>query len=321
MCRLIVIVLAILLALVAPAAVTAQESVTGVITGQVINGTEGGSSVSGVEVTLITYVDNVMTRTETTTTDSAGQFRFDNISLDSEYLVSAKYMGVDYYYQVIFEEGETTAAIDVPVCDATDSDEAIRIGMAHTIIEVTADGILVTEYLWLVNDGDRTYVGTDGVLVFSMPEGATEFGAPAELMPDYQFLDNHRLSYLVPFPPGERQLAYYYQLPGSDSGELTIPLGVDYPTDNYELLVAGENIEVAVARLAPAEPVVADSGERYIHFQGENMGRGTVLEVHIYTSSGENRLLFLIMGGVAVLAIIGIAVYLVKRRGQGNKDA
>jgi hypothetical protein len=321
MSRLIVIVLAILLALGAPAAVTAQESVTGVITGQVINGTEGGSSVSGVEVTLITYVVNVMTRTETTTTDSAGQFRFANISLDSEYLVSAKYMGVDYYYQVIFEEGETTATIDVPVCDATDSDEAIRIGMAHTIIEVTADGILVTEYLWLVNDGDRTYVGTDGVLVFSMPEGATEFGAPAELMPDYQFLDNHRLSYLVPFPPGERQLAYYYQLPGSDSGELTIPLGVDYPTDNYELLVAGENIEVAVARLAPAEPVVADSGERYIHFQGENMGRGTVLEVHIYTSSGENRLLFLILGGVAALAIIGIAAYLVKRRGQGNKDA
>jgi hypothetical protein len=321
MYRLIVIVLAILLALGAPAAVTAQESVTGVITGQVINGTEGGSSVSGVEVTLITYVDNVMTRTETTTTDSAGQFRFANISLASEYLVSAKYMGVDYYYQVIFEEGETTATIDVPVCDATDSDEAIRIGMAHTIIEVTADGILVTEYLWLVNDGDRTYVGTDGVLVFSMPEGATEFGAPTELMPDYQFLDSHRLSYLVPFPPGERQLAYYYRLPGSDSGELTIPLGVDYPTDNYELLVAGENIEVAVARLAPAEPVVADSGERYIHFQGENMGRGTVLGVHIYTSSGENRLLFLILGGVAALAIIGIAVYLVKRRGQGNKDA
>lgn len=316
----LIIILAILLVLGAPAAVLAQESAPGTITGQVINGTPGGGSVSGVKVILITYADNVMAGTETTTTDSTGQFRFANISLDNEYLVSAKYMGVDYYYPVVFEPEATTANIEVPVCDTTTSDETIRMVLAYTVINVEAESILVTEYLWLVNDGDRTYVGTDGVLVFTMPEGATEFEAPVELMPDYQFLGSNRVSYLVPFPPGERQLKYSYRLPIPDSGELAVLLEIDYPTDSFELLIAGEDIEVAVAQLAPAEPVLTDSGERFIHFQGDNKTRGSILDLHIYVSSGDNSLLFLIVGGIGAVVIIGITAYLVKRGKKGSKN-
>ena len=308
----LIVILAILLVSGIPA--LAQESGEGTINGQVINGTEGGGSVAGVEVTLLTYVDDMMAETRTTTTDDEGQFLFDDIVIENEYLVSARYMKVDYYYQAVFEPEETAAFVEVWVCDTTASDEAIRIGLAHTIISLEEESLLVAEFFWLVNDGDMTYVGTDDALVFTLPEGAVGFEAPQELLPDFQFLDNNRVAYLVPLPPGDKQLMYSYQLAKPDSNELSVPLEINYPTDSFELMVGGEGIEVAVSQLAPAEPVFTATNERFIHFQGENLSRGTVLNVHLSNLSEGGGVLFTILWVIIAVVIIGMAVYLLRRR-------
>jgi len=318
--RRLTIILLILLVFGLPVTAIAQEPADGVINGQVINGTEGGGSVAGVEITLITYVDDMMAGTRTARTDGEGKFRFDDIVIEHEYLVSAEYMAVDYYYPVDFESGETVAPVEVWVCDTTASDEAIRVGQAHAIISVEEESLLVTEVFRLMNDGDRTYVGTDGILVFTLPAGVTEFGAPQELMPDYQFLDDNRVAYLVPFPPGERQLVFSYSLMKPESAEITVPLEIDYPTDSFELMVGGEGVEVAVSQLAPAEPVFTDTGERFIHFQGENLLRGTVLDVHISGLSEGGGMFFAVLWVIIAIVIIGIAIYLLKRRKRENTD-
>ncbi|MFC1933740.1 hypothetical protein ACFLXX_01135 [Chloroflexota bacterium] len=300
-----------------PVEALAQESAEGVIDGQVINGTEGGG-VSEIEVTLITYVNDVMAETRTAGTDSEGRFRFDDVAMEHEYLVSAKYMEVDYYYPVAFESGETATYVEVGVCDATASDESISIGLAHTVINVEEESLLVTEVFWLVNDGDRTYVGTDGVLVFTLPEGATDFEAPQEVMMDYRFLGGNRLAYLVPFPPGERQLVFAYRLAKKDSAEFTTSLAVDYPTENLELMVGGEDIEVATNQLAPAEPVITNTGERFIHFRGENLASGTVINIYFSNLSGDGGLFFVIPWVIITIVIVGIAVYLLKKGRRGK---
>jgi len=312
MCRFIAI-LVVLIILGLPGTTFAQESAEGEINGQVINGTEGGGSVAGIEVTLITYINDVISETRTTKTDKEGKFQFDNVATEHEYLVSVRYVEVDYYYPVVFDPGETTAYVEIGVCDTTTSDQAIRIGLAHTIINLEEENLQVTEVFWLVNDGDRTYTGTDGVLVFTLTEGATVFEAPQELMLDYQFLDNNRVTYLVPFPPGERQLVYSYRLTKPSSNELAIPLEVHYPTDVLELMIAGEDIEVAVTQLAPAEPVVTDTGERFIHFRGENLPRGTVVNLHLSNVSGSSVPYSVILYVIIGVVIAGIAVYLMKR--------
>ena len=309
----LITILAVLLVFGLPGAAFAQESAEGAINGQVINGTEGGGSVAGIEVTLITYINDVISETRTTKTDKEGKFQFDNVATEHEYLVSVRYVEVDYYYPVVFDPGETTAYVEIGVCDTTTSDQAIRIGLAHTIINIEEDSLQVTEVFWLVNDGDRTYTGTDGVLVFTLMEGATVFEAPQELMPDYQFLDNNRVAYLVPFPPGERQLVYSYRLTKPSSNELAIPLEVHYPTDVLELMIAGEDIEVAVTQLAPAEPVVTDTGERFIHFRGENLPRGTVVNLRLSNVSGSSVPYSVILYVIIGVVIAGIAVYLMKR--------
>ena len=159
------------------------------------------------------------------------------------------------------------------------------------------------------------------MLVFTLPEGASGFEAPQELIPDYQFLDHNRITYLVPFPPGERQLVFTYGLTRPESAEFTIPLEVDYPTDSLELMVGGQNVEVATNQLAPAEPVITDTGERFIHFRGENIPRGNVINLRLSDLSGRGGLSFIILWVIIAVIIVGIAVYLVKRKkGEGTND-
>jgi hypothetical protein len=321
--RLIIILFTILFLLTGvPTSAYAQESAEGTINGQVINGTEGGGSVAGVEVTLITYINNTLADTTSVRTDDEGKFRFDGINLEHEYIITTKYMDVDYYYPVEFEPGAATAYVEVWVCDVTDSDQAISIGMAHTVINVAEDSLEITAVYWLVNDGDMTYVGTDGALVFTLPEGVYSFEAPQELMPDYQLLEDNRIAYLVPFPPGERQLVYAYSLAKPEAAEYSIPLKVDYHTDSLELMISGEDIEIAVTQLAPADPVVTDTGERFIHFQGRNLPRDTMINLRLSSLSGGSGFPLIIPLVVLTAVIIGLVVYIMisrKRRAGGSE--
>ncbi len=309
---------AALLIAVLPASAYAQEPAKGTISGQVVNDTRGGGSVAGVEITLITYVNDAISETRATVADREGKFQFDDVTVEHTYLVSARYMGVDYYYQVAFESGETKAHVEVGVCDVTTSDQVIRANMAHVVIDVAEESFKITRVYWLFNDSDMTYVGTDGVLVFSLPEGAYDFEAPQELMMDYEFLDNNTIAYLVPFPPGERQIVYSYKLQKPDGHEFTIPLQVDYPADSLEIMIASEDIEVSVSQLAPADPVVTNSEERYMHFHGENITRGTMVNLSLSNLSGGGGFPPYIAWIIIGLIVIGIVVYLMFRRRGGS---
>ena len=320
--RLVIALFAVMLLLtgVTTASAYAQESAKGTIKGQVVNGTEDGRSVAAVEVTLLTYVNDTISEMRTVIADGEGKFQFDGIAREHTYLVSARHMEVDYYYPVAFESGESTTYVEVGVCDVTDNDQTIRIGIAHTVINVEEDGLKITEAYWLVNDSDMTYVGTDGTLVFTMPEGASGFKAPPELIMDYQLLGDNRVTYLVPFPPGERQLAYSYSLAKPDAAEFTIPLKVDYPTDSLEIMVGGENIVVAVSQLAPAEPVFTEDGKRFIHFQGENVQRNTMIELCFLNLSESGGSPLLVVGIIIAVLVVGITAYLIRKKRRAGSD-
>jgi len=295
----------------------AQGSTDGVINGQVINNTEEGGSVSAIEVTLITYIDDMMAGTRTAQTDGDGRFQFDGVATEHEYLLSAKYMGVDYYRQVVFTLEEAKAYVEVMVCDATTSDEAIKVELAHTIIDIEEESFLITEVFGLVNDGDRTYVGTDGVLVFTLPDGATGFEVPQELIADYLFLDDSRVAYLVPFPPGERQLVFSYQMTRPSSDDFVIPLAIDYPTDNLSVMVDDEDIGVASTQLAPAGLIDTGTGQQFLRFQGDNFPRGVVINLYFSNLSKGSGSTSVILWVIAAIVIIGIAIYFLGRKKKG----
>ena len=319
----VIIASLVLAALLLPVPALAQEPADGIIEGQVVNDTTG-SVVGGVEVTLITYIDDQLADSVTAITGNDGSFVFDNINQEHTYLISAKYQEVNYYYQVVFEPGETTAYVSAWVCEVTTIDDAIRIGKALTVIKLEEESFVITEVLWLFNDGDRTLNGDDSVLLFTLPDGAKDFAAPQELIIDFVLLDNNLLTYLVPFPPGERQLIYSYNLAKPNANEVSIPFTVDYPADSFEILISGEDIEVAVSRLAPADPVFAEDGERFIHFEGANITRSSIIEVNVAglgTGPSVPLFVWIIIAAVVAGSITG---YLVIRnagkKANGSQD-
>ncbi len=186
------LVASVILALSTPAFAAELES--GVVEGQVSNGTEGSSSsVADHDVVLKTYLDGTETGSATAKTDAEGGFRFEGLSTSPTYVyqVSLQYQEAEYTSEWLsFGDGETTKSVEVTVYDSTTSDEAIKITVSHTIVYVEEGSLLVKDYLLFVNEGDRTYVGSrevtaDGkkeTLRFPLPKEATELQYTLGLM-------------------------------------------------------------------------------------------------------------------------------------------
>jgi hypothetical protein len=313
-----IIVTVLLMALLLPGAALAQDGEAGIIEGQVVNDTAGGGSVAGAEVTLITYVEGQMAGTDTVLADDEGGFRFTDIDLANEYLIAVSYQEVDYYYPVVFDEGESEVNLTVGVCEVTGDDAWVRIGLVHILIDVAADALEVTQVYWLVNEGDTTFVGEGGGLVFTLPEGATGFAAPEAYWPDFILTEDNRAIYLVPFPPGERQLYFSYRLPRPDADEFQLAFRPDYATDVFDLMVGGGVFEVASGQLAPAEPVVTEEGARYIHFRGENLPQGGTVTIYLTDTSRGGGFPLYVIWIILALIIVGLGAYLLWRRGRGK---
>jgi len=312
---------AVLAILPFPGVAFAQEPANGTIEGQVVNQSEGGGSMDDLSVSLIPVGEEEGTaQTRTTRTDGEGRFRFSNIPVESNYLVRVNYMKIAYYYPLEFSDTEATISIEIPVCDTTASDQAIRIAWHHVVVRIQKDDIIISEVILLVNDGDRTYVGSEatsfegeqGTLVFTLPPGAMRFEVPEDSTEDYLLVDNMVVTTMV-FPPGEKQLLYYYQLATSEEGDFTINLKADYPTDALEVMVTGDDIEASSARLVPADPVETDDGQHYVHFTGEYLDRGDATDIRLSSSSGESGTLGVVLWIVGAVVALCLAVYLARK--------
>jgi len=324
--RKLIYILAIILAIGLPGNLSAQDSKQGVIEGQVVNETEGGGSVAGLEVALIAWIEDGAREIQTSETDGEGKFRFADISVEQSYLVRVCYMQIDYYYPIEFGDEETEKSIEVPVCDTTTSDQAIRVNLCHIVLYAEDGYFSVAQVMWLLNDGDRTYVGsedtnfegTQGVLVFTLPEGALEFEVPEEFVADYFMVDDDTVSNTLIFPPGEREIVFSYRFESPASGDLVIELFADYPTDALHIMVQGEDIEVASTRLNPAGPIVTETGEKFIHFTVDGLERGDTVDIHLSSLAGDSSLPFIIIGASAVVVIIVLVTYYMRRRAQAQ---
>jgi hypothetical protein len=320
--KLIVSLLFVILILAAPCIASAQETGDGIIEGQVINDTAGSDNVAGLPVRLIGDVGGNVQIIEITETDTEGNFSFTDIAREYNYLVSVNYMGVDYYSVIVFPSDDVKTFVQIAVCDATTSDEDISVLMAHKIIDFKDTAVNVTEIYVLFNEGDKTFIGTSsgingeqGILVFNLPEGATSFQAPQEMVDDFILLDNYKVEYAVPFPPGERQLVFTYDIPLEDKAGITIAFPVDYPTDYIDVMVRSDGVEVSTGQLAPDEPVETATGEKYIHFTGLDISHDSIIEIRLDKITDDSfSILITVIGVIAFVIIVSsITIYLLRR--------
>lgn len=321
--RIALVVIVLILSLSTP--VLAAEPAGGIIDGSLVNGTEGGSSVAGQEVTLKIYLNTEEVAATTATTDADGHFIFNG--LDKEpgygYQVELTFEQAEYSSDwVTFNEGKTTKSITVTVYDSTTSDEAITVAMSHRVIYTGVDTLEVKEYFLFVNDADRTYIGARELpdsdnretLRFSLPERATGLQPDQGLMECCIFTSDEGFIDTMPLLPGAKEVTYSYQV-DYNSGVYTFSHRINYPMVSFNLLIPGGGIAVDSDRLTREEPLDIED-TRFDLYTGSNFVPGDVLVVKLSglpIADNEGTFLWVAIVLAVLTGSFGL-VYLMRRK-------
>ncbi len=173
--------LALVAALVLTPVAQAQDSGTGIVEGQVVNGTAGAEQPgAGITVNLyvlradlveedIRIVDLYEFRGElaeesiSTVTDADGHFQFEGLdtSPDSTYWVEAVYQDVPYASAGLlqYDEGQTDLEATVTVYETTEDDSGVQLGLVHIFADSLGPVLRIYEVHLFGSSDDRTYIG------------------------------------------------------------------------------------------------------------------------------------------------------------------
>ncbi len=303
-----------LMSLLFPATVHAADSETVAVEGSIINGTENGGSVAGVDVTLKPYKDDAEADSITVKSDEEGHFEFKDLDMESfdSIMLTAVYQGAEYSSELLsFDEGETLKTAEIVVYESTTSDEAVQIAMAHTIVYIGEQDLEIKEYLLFMNASDRTYIGTevDGseeerqTLKFSLPRGAVHLSLTMGLMECCVSATENGFSYSMPILPGASEIAYSYII-HDHSGEYDFSQDVYYPVSRYDLLLQGEDVEVKNTQLLESEPMDIN-GIIFTHLTGGEYARGNTVTASLTNLPGSSN------QAVTIWVTVGVALVII----------
>lgn len=326
--RIALLVIVFIIVLVAAPA-SAVEPDSGTIEGQVVNGTAGSnSSVTDLEITLKTYLNDTEIEPTITTTDAEGQFIFDGLSTVSGYSYETTliFQEAEYFSERLsFGEGETARQVTVNVYDATTSDEAIRVEMSHTLIYVEQGSLWVEEYYLFMNESDRAYIGSNVVaegkketLRFSLPGEAIGLQYGLDLMQCCVYDNEDGFVDTMPVLPGGKEISYAYQV-DYDSGTYTFAKRMNYPVVRFDLLVQGESVEVASEQLTINEPMDIE-GIWFNHLSGSDFIAGDISLTRLsslpQTADSQQTIMWVTMALVVLITGFVVIYQLKKRRLQ-----
>lgn len=262
----------------------------GVLEGRVVNGTKGGGPVVGLEAVLRPSVPETAPDYRTTTTDD-GAFRFEGLlaTPSVSYTLSVRYAGVEYKGPVVaFGPGVELKQVEMPVYEATEGSAAIRIDLAHVVLEVdpASRTLAVLEFQSLSNRGDTTYVGPPGtgrgqreVLRFPLPQGAVHMQPIEGLSRETVVPVEGSFSDPNPLLPGKRDIAFFYMLEYS-SGSYAFLRPLAYATDRLNLLVSDVGAQVRAPGFS-TQQTVDIGGKRYLQLSADGLAPGQSLEVNL----------------------------------------
>lgn len=246
----------------------------GVISGQVVNGTNGGGSVAGLSVQLHTLQNDREPSTSTPNTANTGadgKFEFKGLATSSDYgyYVSLTYQKVDYQSDPVgFASGETSKSLQVTVYDSTTKDPGIRATEADTLlVPHQGNTFLVTEYFNIVNGSDRAYIGSEPAasggrtktLSFPLPQGVGNVQFVTGLVDGYAVQDSQGLTDTMAVIPPGREIAFQYVVPFDSTYNFAQTFTV--PVDTFYIAVPGNSVIFTGSGLTQHGPVSMPLGD------------------------------------------------------------
>lgn len=302
------------------------ETIT--ISGQVTNGTTGGSVPPDTELALFVFAADFSQQQFETVADAEGNYTFADVSVqpDSAYVVTTAYR--DRIFTSVLARGsdftDGAGSLPITIYELTEDPATLEIAGMVTQVNVTAEGLEIAQVFNFVNSSDRAYSTSQNTpdgrpisLVIPLPPGAlvagfSEQGRYVFVQEEFTVLDT------APVLPGEEhlvQLIYFIDYGGDAIIEQELNYAVNGPV---RLLLRPESVSVISEQLPPlGTETVGDS--TYAGYGTElNMAAGGVLRYELSGEGGASAVTSPTSSVVTtinllpvVLALIGIIILLI----------
>ena len=289
------------------------------------NGTTGEPA-AGDEVILYSLAGGLR-ESGRSRTDASGGFRFRLAEAPASLLVRAFHQGVAY--QAVVAPG--TGSVDIEVYDAAEKVDGVSATLDVQRLQTAGDRLQVVEEIAVRNGSQppRTMIGRP--LEIQLPPEAevvagrvgTGVGQPIKGNPRP---GDQKGRYYFPFalPPGETRFAVAYLLPYK--GEALIEPQVLYPLENFRVVLPKSmKFEAKTAGMFRSRPGAADANvKEMVALKSDRppafrvSGTGSLAPPR----SGEAKpgppqdSRWIVLGGLAVVAMAGLAGFLRHRRKQ-----
>lgn len=284
------LILIILLLFGLNAAPTKAEGDDGVIEGELINGTAGGSSVSDQTVMLRVYDEQQQINEQTTETGADGAFHFDGLATGPGfyYRLIVTYQGVSYQSQVgqILQPDEPLV-LDITVYEATEDDIAISVEQSHMLVAFSPGAVVIHEMMVFHNASDRSYVGSEpasggmggkATLHFPLPPGARDLKPQEGLMACCVVDTDDGFVYTMPVLPGTQRVVFSYRIPYQGSS-LTLDRSLVYSVAELNVLMPKSEIAMTSDDLNDVGLVTGGDGRDYRRLTGSTLSDGVEITV------------------------------------------
>jgi len=258
----------------------------GDINGRVLNkSTE--MAAEGVELILKAYIGDRVTDERKITSDVDGNFGFRDLSWDRSYTISLNYKGAEYVTdKMVFSPDEDSKAIELPIYEPTDKENVLSIRESHMIVEVSDDSISVADLIVFNNKSKKIYIGKDNInnggretLRINLPRDAANIRFIHGISQENVIKTNLGFSDTNGVWPGIKRVVYTYTLPYK-SGSNVILKKVNYPTENFLLLVSDSGEKVMVDGLTGGNTVQIEN-ENFFRWTGADLTSGMDLKIVI----------------------------------------
>lgn len=301
MCKPLPLFLLMLLLAVAPAFAQDDDSApdsrppTGVVTGNVRNGTSGGLVPDSGEPMLhiwnAAFQEQEMLHGELA---PDGSFRFEKAPFVPgwQYAVMFNYQDVTYFSQpATVAEGQEELVVTLPIYEATTAADAVRVSRQHIFFDAAAaDQLLVGEIYVLSNSGDRTVAApadanlAEAPLAFPLPQAAQGVSLDNNTKGRFQLTEAGFVD-TAPLRPGrdQTQVVVRYTLPYEEPFNYTF--SAPWPVDALNVLTpVASGLEVEGEGLALQESREMDNGGEVTIYSHDTLAANESLALHL---SGE----------------------------------
>lgn len=292
-----------------------SPELTGHIQGVIVNGTRGNERLGSVRVILQAGPRAALAPVAETTSDFYGKFAFNALPLDPSiiYLPGAERDGVHYAGKRLrLDATNPLAQQTITTFDAVESPSPLRATSHDIDISVVGDVAKVNETLIVVNRSLSTYVGQHAAdesrtsLRLSVPPNFDRVTFKSEFYGRRFRIMNHQPVTDIPWPPGERELKFAYQIQ-LEQGAATLHRALDLPSGNVTVRMRGKK----PSQLSCNLPVRETRDDKMVFASSDDqLPAGYVVEVQVgappipwrsYARSGSIVALVMLMFATAIV--------------------